>query len=340
MRTERSIQTENALKRRNSQGVRRCALLLTLALPLGCTLEDEVLGDDMAAFDTGEDDADADTGEEDDGTRVFAQGEPNDCDMSGRWIAELKTESTALGTLRAIAYNWYYYEIEDNGDDIVVTRGWDCAFEVTNATVVNLLPATRLALAQLNRQDGTINAISDPPVEVDPRRGVYRPDPDNPGECEFAMERWWWLRGVESRFAPPRESYGDFEISDAEEFISLPTTDAPDGEWDIENDGKPGIWLEVTAPLSGQRHTVQRDWNQYGPFSIPDGAEDFLGPADFDNQENAFDASTSLLLLGSVPRTDGHTIRFRRVDETAPTDIEAFVDWCRTNVEDVFKEAR
>lgn len=313
---------------------------LSVMLAFACTLEDEVLGDDLAAFDIGTDSDDADGGEEDDGTEVFSMGEPNDCDMSGRWIAELKTESTALGTLRAIAYNWYYYEIEDNGDDIVVTRGWDCAFEVTNATVVNLLPATRRALAQLNRQDGRINAMSEPPVDVAPRTGVFRPDPNSPGDCEFSMERWWWLRGVESRFAPPREDYGDFEISDAEAMLALPTTDAPDGEWDIEDDGEPGIWLEVTAPLSGQRHTVQRDWNQYGPFSIADGATDFLGPSDFDNQENTFAASSSLLLLGSTPRNTGHSIRFRRIDEEAPTDIDEFVSWCQDNVEDVFKEVR
>ena len=315
-------------------GWRGVALGLALAgsaAAVGCTLDDRVEGDDKWYLDVTLPDVQTD----------IVPGEPNGCDLSGIWIAELQTFSTAFVSATAVAYNWFYYEIDDQGDTFEVTRGWDCGFEVTNATAVFLYPETRRALALRNRQEGVIDSTAESPVEVAPRTGVYRPDPNDPSQCEFSMERWWWLRGAEARFAPPRENYG-WSITEAQNWRALPTKDNPSGEVDIEDDGKPGIWLEVTAPIVGsnQRHVVQRDWNQFGPFSVEDGAEEFVGPATFDNQESIFEVSISLLNATSTANASGHTIRFRRITEQAPVAINDFVIWCQDNVEDVMRASR
>lgn len=309
----------------------RRSFFVSLALGLvvsACTLEDRVLGDDLRGFvDNGKIDFD------------YGPLAPNGCDLSGRWIAEQETYNSVLVSGVAVARNWFYYEIEDEGDTFTVTRGWDCGLETTGITSVAIFPETTKALALRNRQDGVLDATVEPERRVAPRTGIYRPSRDT-SQCEFSMERWWWMRGAELRYLPSRDDYASADIPDMEAASPLPTRKAPDGNEDWDGDGKPGITLEVFKPLRGQRHVVQRDWNELGPFLVPDGASRFFGPISFNNQETVIEASSPLLAAGSKPSDEGHSIRFLRVDEEAPLDIDAFVPWCQKKVADVFASIR
>lgn len=305
----------------------RLVLGSTLAL-LGCSLEDRVLGNDLAGFERGP-------------SIDFDYGPlaPNGCDLTGTWIAEQETQNSVLVTGLAVAHNWAYYEIVDEGDKFTVTRGWDCGFEIDGITSVSMFPDTTAALALRNRQEGVLDATLSPPPTVAPRTGFYRPGRD-PETCEFYLERWWFLRGLAPRFLPERSMYGELDIADMEARAPLPTKDALLGNEDWDNDDKPGITLEVWKPLRGQRHVAQRDWNEFGPFFVPDGAGKFFGPIAFNNQETVLETSSPLLAAGSTPLDEGHTIRFIRIDEKAPTDIEAFIPWCQKNIAEVFTAIR
>lgn len=259
--------------------------------------------------------------------------------MTGRWIAEQRTESQALG-LTAVGYSTYYFEIEDVGDEITVTRGWDCNFSVRGVTAVDVDRPGKIALSQLNRQDGVIDALADPQVVVAPRKGVFRPKPDSESQCEFSMERWWWVRGMETSKLPDRESWSTTDIADIEAIDPAPTAEAPEGNVDIDNDGNPGIRLVVSKPLTGTRDSVLRDWAEWGPFDVPRDSNEFEGVASFNNQENILDASNSLLRLNGAPLPDGHTVRFVRIDEEAPTDPAEFIAWCEENVDLFFEPTR
>lgn len=293
-----------------------------------CSLEDRVLGNDLAGFVEGP-------------RTDFDNGplEPNGCDLSGIWIAEQETLNSVLVSGLATARNWFYYEIEDEGDRFTVQRGWDCGFDTTGLTTVALFPETIKSLALRNRQEGVLDATTDPPLVAAPRTGIYRPS-RNPEVCELYMDRWWWIRGADPKYLPERSQYGELDIADMEALAKLPTKDAPEGQQDWDSDGKPGIAIEVFKPLRGQRHVIQRDWNEIGPFFVPDGAQKFLGPISFNNQETVLDASSSLLATGSTPRDEGHTIRFVRIDEKAPSDIEEFLPWCQKNIVEVFADMR
>lgn len=316
------------MRKRSSSGWRFgsslgvCFLVLT-----SCTLEDRVLGNDLASFLEGP-------------SSDFDYGplEPNGCDLTGIYIAEQETQNGTLGSGVAIARNWYYYEIEDEGDRFTVTRGWDCGFESGGITSVALFPATTSALALRNRQDGVIDASIDPPVVTAPRTGIYRPSRD-PNRCEFSMDRWWWIRGASIELLPAREDYEALGVPEMEARAPLPTRNAPEGQEDWDGDGHPGIALEIFKPLRGQRHVVQRDWNELGPFLVPDGASRFIGPVSFDNQESVLEASSPLLNVGSRPLDEGHTIRFLRVEEKAPTDLDDFIAYCQ-EVAETFAELR
>lgn len=303
---------------------RRCSLALVVLFTIsanGCTLEDRVLGNDLAAFTEGP-------------RSDFDYGplEPNGCDLTGYYIAEQETLNQALGTSIAIARNWYYFEIEDEGERFTVTRGWDCGYETTGVSTVALLPETTKALALRNRQDGVIDASVDPPVVVAPRTGIYRPARQT-GQCEFSMERWWWIRGAKIDLLPPREEYAEYDVAKAEARAALPSEKSPEGQEDWDGDGHPGIALQIFTPLKGQRHVVQRDWNEFGPFNVPDGASRFIGPVTFANQESVLEATSALLKAGSRPQEDGHTVRFIRVEEKAPEDLDEFFAYCQGIVE-------
>lgn len=310
-------------------GVQRCrrlwlswTALLCATLVSACDADDRVLGDDFAEFDVPPD-LGGDGG----------IGTPNNCDMTGTWIAELITYNSALGAT-AEAHNWFYYEIQDNGDDIVVTRGWDCGFEVCNATNAFLLDEAVRALAQRNRQDGLIDAVND--VSVAPRTGVFRRLSD--GRCEFSMERWWWVRGADlDEYLPERAAFESATIASVSNSSPLPTKENTTGQEDWDGDERPGIYLDITFPTLGSRDVVQRDWNSYGPLTVEDGAVEFTAPAEFDNEESILAAEPSLLDQNSTPKPDGHQIRFRRISDAAPTDLDAFVQFCRNTVEEAFR---
>lgn len=299
-----------------------------LAASSGCTLEDRVLGNDLAGFTEGPR-ADFD----------YGPLEPNGCNLTGHWIAEQETLNSVLVTGLAVAHNWYYFEIADEGDSFTVVRGWDCGFETTGISTVALFPETTAALALRNRQEGILDASVDPPLRVAPRTGIFRPA-RHAGQCELYMDRWWWIRGASPSLLPERSRYGELDIADMEAIAKLPTRDSLDGNEDWDGDGHPGIALEIFKPLRGQRHVVQRDWHEVGPFLVPDGAKRMLGPIGFNNQETVLEASSPLLAAGSTPRDEGHSIRFIRIEEAAPTELEPFVAWCQTQVADVFTKIR
>ena len=55
------------------------------------------------------------------------------CDMSGRWLVAQRVLADAIGQKQA-SHNWFYYEIAQFGDQVVVTRGLHCGFEVVPIT--------------------------------------------------------------------------------------------------------------------------------------------------------------------------------------------------------------
>lgn len=229
--------------------------------------------------------------------------------------------------------NYFYMEIQDNGDDIVVTRGWDCGLEVCGKlTVLELNDIQTEALAQRNRQDGLVDATRD--IRVAPRTGTFKPAGN--GTCSFDMERWWWVRGVDVPASlPNRSDYGTAKLTDLAQ--SKPLIDrigtgaVDDGDWD--EDGEAGLSLLLTVP-SGTRGVAQRDWNEFGPGVVFDGAQDFTVPANFDTEEKIFFVTSSMLDQLSYPTKD-HTVRFIKLpdDLDVPTEIPEFVNFCRDTLE-------
>lgn len=273
--------------------------------------------------------------------------EPNDCDMSGKWFAQLYTISEALGTLKAESHNWFYYELDDQGDNVVIERSLDCGFVVCGAaTQIQLTPEQTAGLGLRNRQDGILKTKADDmsqPVnadmQVEPRKIVYKKKPD--GTCEFSMERWWSVRSAPAEYLPPRDKYATMSVGNMQSSKPLPTkNNLPQveigGDWDVDGDGAIGINLRLDKPVPGWRDAIQRDWNEVPTTHIADGMRDFTVPALFDNEETVYAVSNALLDQKSTAINGSNTIRFVRIEDEAPNNMDGFLQFCEEKIQEHF----
>ena len=212
-----------------------------------------------------------------------------DCDFNGIWAARQITVNSAGFAGNQFANNYYYLEIQHDGETLTVSKHFDCGIKVLGAATVILSRASLEALMQHNVQTG--------------RKGKAYKDGS---KCHFELERFWSIRGAdESRFVPsPRNS--TMSMADAAASMPIPTS-AAEGAEDWENDGQPGSAWQVSGAATGTRNTVQRDWTQYSnddTYSISpamDWTNDVKVRAQFDSEEKILHATNPLLNAGSTP---------------------------------------
>jgi len=237
-----------------------------------------------------------------DGGGGTSGGTPSDpeCDMNGIWIGRQTTRSEALSAGQ-FANNYYYMELRQDGDDVVVTKHFDCGIDVRGSVTVKITPATTKAMMLHNVKTG--------------RKGTLKRGAGD--TCDFAMERYWNVRGLdEARFAPsPRNSTST--LAQVASATPMPTKENQDGAEDWDMDGKPGVAWQISLGNS-VRHTAQRDWIEW--FSDPehsitksaDWSSDLLVRAKFDAEEVLFEASSGLVAsLSTVDASAKHTLALR-----------------------------
>lgn len=320
--------TSQALSALHGTTLLAAVCLLSAALPgVGC-MEDSVLGDDELYM--------SDRVEEEEPVEQTLT--PNGCDMTGTWIAQFRGRSEALSFV-VRNYNWFYYELESDGDDLIIHRGWDCGVQVCGATSAALSDIQFDALTLRNRQDGELfhNAASpNDSLVVEQRRASYKNLGDS--TCEFEMGRWWWLRSAPLDRYPARDTYATMTIAQIKAERPLPpkgTPVSPENDWD--GNDVPGLELNVDTPMQGTRDTAQRDWNEFGPALLPDGLSDFTVEARFDNEELIYKTSHGLLNRLSTPLKAGITVRFVKISENAPEDLKGFRTFCKRQVNEHFR---
>lgn len=297
------------------------ALMLAVGLSVGCAT-DIVEGDDSALFPARDDSG---PGEE----KPLV---PNDCDISGYWVAQFYGRNKPVNmNAEAVAWNWYYYELIDHGDEVEIVRGWDCGYQVCGQMVHIELSNEQLEMfARRNRQDGVLyDHPSDPAqsLTVAPRDFIFKKQPD--GTCYFEMSRWWWLRSAGVDKYPDREDFESMDIQTIQAQNPLPLKGvAANQHNDWDGDGTPGVMLSIDKP-GGSRSSAQRDWNEFGPGIVPDGSQDFIVPAEFDNEEVNYFTSNPLLDAISIPIPGRNNVRFVKVDTPAPEDIPGFRQYCQ-----------
>lgn len=259
--------------------------VVVLALALSACAPDQVLGDDddTAHGDGGASGPDANTGN-------------GPCDMTGTWIAEQHTLSTAIGADQN-ATNWFYYSITQSGDRFTIDASYNCGFVVDGTTTVTLSDATTEALA-------TMEAAG-------PGRGGSFKLSGDGQSCDFALDRMYNLRGAnKAMYLTNVWNVGDPPVA-LTDFPDLPNT--PPGMEDWDADTMDGITLSTGL---GNRYVSQRDWNEHSgnvpTFSAAFGGEGVINVV-WDGQEGISDQTPPLLRTSSTPSGTGWA-RYARVD--------------------------
>lgn len=271
-------------RRGNMRAITSFATAGVLALTATGCPQDGVNGDDVSG-----DDIDAGGG------GIDAEVGDTPCDMTGRWIAEQHTVSTALSTDQNTT-NWYYYEITQEGDRFTVVDSLNCGFVVDGTTTVTLDDATLQALA------GTENAGPG-------RQGTYAVSGDS---CAFSFDRTYNLRGAnKNTFLLDVWDVGD-PAKPLSEFPALPS--APPGMEDWDGDNMDGITLRSGL---GNRYVCQRDWNEHSG-TTPQFASQFGGDGvivvKWDSQEGISNQTSPILRTTASPKGDGWS-RYARVGD-------------------------
>ncbi len=247
---------------------------------------------DQSSGGDGDDDV-PDGGAADGGTDSPHVAAAPDCDLNGVWIGRQITDNVADAfPVSQYANNWYYLEFQQDSEDVVVSKHFDCGILVLgSAARVELTPATTTALSQHNLQRG--------------RKGTFKKQSN--GTCAFEMERFWSVRGLdESTYVPtPRNSTKS--IAEVSETIPLPTKNQPDLSQDWDGDGQPGTAWHVSGLTNGTRHSAQRDWTRwfstssYAIASSTTWPNPLLVRAEFDSQEVVFEPKSGSITSGSKP---------------------------------------
>jgi hypothetical protein len=175
--------------------------------------------------------------------------------MTGRWIVTHHNVVDGLGQLQT-AHSWKYYEIEQHGEQLVITRGLHCGDDVVantllaaNADMRSTWPGT-LAHNDYRAMSGSSRTTAE--------------------GCEIAFAKHYTVMGATA------DHYRDPERP-------LPTPEqrasatAPGWEdWDA--DGHPGVTLVISGAVTGSLYTATRVWHQLtahvqdatGPIRFPD----------------------------------------------------------------------
>lgn len=265
------------------------------AQPDGAVMQDSGTAATTGAGAAGGEAVDAGAGISDAGP---AGATDSDCDLSGIWLAKQITISEAL-SLPQSSNNWYFLELRQIGDVVEVVRHFDCGIEIRGSLTVVVTRATLASLITQNVQTGRKGTMT--------KQGAT---------CNFAMSRFWSIRGADTqRFLPVD---GRASVQSSDEVAAdrpLPSANQPEGAVDTEGDGKLGVAFEVAG--LGVRNSVQRDWTEWFTepgFEITPSSDwtDLTVRADFDNEEAVIDPPSGLLMSTSMPTTAAkHVLKLR-----------------------------
>ena len=285
-------------RRSNARG---WALAVTAVASLACLAacpNDGIRGDDGLPIG-GPDGGGPLPGEPDATPTIDGTAPATPCDMTGAWIGELHTTSTALGADQR-ATNWYYFEITQSGERFTIGKALHCGFIVEGTTSVTLADATLASLASTEYAGPG-------------RQGTFKPTADNQS-CTFSLDRTYNIRGAnKAMYLTAVWNVGDPPKA-LNTFPQLPKV--PPGMEDWEMDVQHGITL-VTG--LGKRYVAQRDWTEH-LGTVPQFATEFgveTGPGKitvtWDSQEAVSDQTSPILRTTATPKGPGWS-RFARAE--------------------------
>lgn len=225
-----------------------------------------------------------------------------DCDLGGRWLITQRTIASGLGVKQRVAW-WFYYELEQTGSALSVTRGLVCGSQV--------FPVDPLSAAV--EFDDSFPALIENNSHAGRRGSVVA----NGDDCDVSFDRAVIVLGATMPF------YAD--EANALPSLEQPASDTAPGWEDWDEDGNPAVSLNVSGLVQGSRYTALRAFSVWGG-TIPASASTFQLPvSDWGQEEAVLGVTAEVLEQTGVPDADrsGHFTEFARLTpEQAQGDPE------------------
>jgi hypothetical protein len=287
---------------------RGCLACLAIAFAAGgtaaCATDSVGAGYYGAPADAEPDEAsDLDSGELAEGA-PFEAGTPTSpqCDMNGRWLVAQRVLADALGQTQA-SHNWFYYEVVQNADQLTVTKGLHCGYEIVAVSTLGANVSSEACWPDFLQFDSDTG-----------RAGTMEVTPSG---CELNFEKRYTVRGA-------TVSYYEDPTTILPTVAEKASPSLP-GWISWCNAGNPGITLIVTGSASGNLYCAQRDWNQYSGAVAANPAT-FQIPVTWNSEQDPLGYTGSqFVTMQDVPDSDPaqHYVWFAKLDPTQATGTDA-----------------
>jgi hypothetical protein len=222
------------------------------------------------------------------------------CDLSGRWIATDHTVATAIGAEEA-SHTWYYFELTQSGGSGTVSKGLDCGQNVRGISAVS---------ADVDYQKAWPAMLT-----KDLQTGRKFTSAASSSGCSVSFEKRYTITGATVAF-----------YTDPSQAMPMPSdqaTSTTPGWEDWDNDGNPGITMNVTGLATGQIYIAIREWNLWSG-TIATGASTFKVADSWDSEQDLLGYTGSSLLTETASGTRDndnslHFVQFARLGPTQAT---------------------
>jgi hypothetical protein len=193
-----------------------------------------------------------------------------ECTVRGRWLVTQRNGvSVPSPRVDQALHSWFYYELEQSGPDLRVTKGLDCGYRLAP-----LPPPPAPTLAGSGDASGAWAGI----LQRDTHTGRTGRITVDGSECLLHLDTEYTIRGATASYysdpARPLPASG------------LPAATATSPGWeDWDADGKPGITIRVDSVLvRGAVHIAGRESSVYDG-RVPAGADTFKVPVRWTSEQ-------------------------------------------------------
>jgi hypothetical protein len=226
------------------------------------------------------------------------------CDMTGRWLATAHLVTDGLGNLQTNHY-WYYYELEQSGDDVTVKHSLVCGRETIGggafAITVDFNAGWSMFVNKLTHDGRAGKSVT------------------VAGGCQISFERLYEVLGATlPHYLDPTTV---LPTAEQEASGSMP------GWEDWDSDGHPGVTGNISGTLSGKIFVAPRSWTAFSGRASDTQSLIKLS-VEWDNEPNvmAYDGS-DFLSATALPSGDKtmHFVELARLADDQATGDDGAV---------------
>ena len=238
------------------------------------------------------------------GTTAPSTGSGGGCDLTGRWLQTIHKVTDGLGNLQT-SHNYFYYEIEQQGDALSVKRSLLCGTQTVGggsfAVTVDFSGA----------QAGVMKNVSH-----DGRKGSSVKAANG---CKVSLDKQYMVFGATlPHYLDPQTT-----LPSAEEKAAGSTP----GWEDWDNDGNPGITGVCSGTVTGKIFTAPREWVTLSG-TVPDVGSVFKLSMTWDQEPNVMSFDGSPFLGATAVRAADaslHFAQFARLKSDQATGDDAAI---------------